>query len=179
MKDEQDGLGRQPNQGVEWPEGSLRPFSPTSRLLLKVRKKPSDRFGWPALKGGDREAFGSATRNNALEELMPEVNDVKDLGAGVIHGIECDHFAFRTKEVDRQIWIAQGARAYPCRYVITSKKVTGWPQYTLDTWAWKTGTEVASDSFKLAIPAGAKKLTPAEVPEFNDLPAHFTVKGAK
>ena len=117
--------------------------------------------------------------SDPYKELMPEVNDVKDLGAGVIHGIECDHFAFRTKEVDRQIWIAQGARAYPCRYVITSKKVTGWPQYTLDTWAWKTGTEVASDSFKLAIPAGAKKLTPAEVPEFNDLPAHFTVKGAK
>jgi hypothetical protein len=57
------------------------------------------------------------------KELMPEVNDVKDLGAGVIHGVECDHLAFRTKEVDWQIWIAEGARPYPCRYVITSKKV--------------------------------------------------------
>jgi hypothetical protein len=58
---------------------------------------------------------------------MSEVNDVKDLGSGVIHGVECDHLAFRTKEVDWQIWIGQGARPYPCRYVITSKKVTGWP----------------------------------------------------
>jgi hypothetical protein len=104
---------------------------------------------------------------------------LKDLGAGVIRGIECDHLAFRTKEVDWQIWIAQGARPYPCRYVITSKKVTGQPQYTLDIWAWKTSTEVASDGFKLAIPTDAKKLTPDQVPELNDIPTLFTRKGAK
>ena len=115
--------------------------------------------------------------SDPYKELMPEVNDVKDLGSGVIHGVECDHLAFRTKEVDWQIWIAQGARPYPCRYVITSKKVTGWPQYTLDTWGWKTGAEVAPDSFKLDIPAGAKKLTPDEVPELNDIPSLFTAKG--
>src|SRR6516225_5318449 len=111
--------------------------------------------------------------------LMSEVADVKDLGAGVIRGVECDHLAFRTKDVDWQIWIAQGARPYPCRYVITSKKVPGWPQYTLDIWAWKTGAEVASDSFKLEIPASAKKLAPDQVPELNDIRSHFTRKGAK
>ena len=78
---------------------------------------------------------GDLLMSDPYKELMPEVNDVKDLGSGVIHGVECDHLAFRTKEVDWQIWIAQGARPYPCRYVITSKKVTGWPQYTLDIWA--------------------------------------------
>jgi hypothetical protein len=117
--------------------------------------------------------------SDPYKALMPEVDDVKDLGAGVIHGVECDHFAFRTKEVDWQIWIAQGARPYPCRYVITSKKVIGYPQYTLDTWGWKTGTEVASDSFKLEIPADAKKLAPNEVPELNDIPSLFTPKGGK
>ena len=117
--------------------------------------------------------------SDPYKELMAEVNDAKDLGSGVIHGVECDHLAFRTKEVDWQIWIAQGARPYPCRYVITSKKVTGWPQYTLDTWGWKTGAEVSPDSFKLEIPANAKKLKPDEVPELNDIPSLFTVKGAK
>ena len=115
--------------------------------------------------------------SDPYKELMPPVTDVKDLGSGVIHGIECDHLAFRTKEVDWQIWIAQGARPYPCRYVITSKKVTGWPQYTLDIWAWKAGSEVASDGFKLEIPGNAKKLMPGEVPELNEIPAHFTAKG--
>src|SRR6266436_8652400 len=101
--------------------------------------------------------------SDPYKELMPLVTDAKDLGSGVIHGIECDHLAFRTKEVDWQLWIAQGARPYPCRYVITSKKVTGWPQYTLDIRAWKTGAEVASNGFKLEIPSGAKKLMPGEL----------------
>jgi hypothetical protein len=117
--------------------------------------------------------------SDPYKELMPQVTDVKDLGSGVIHGIECDHLAFRTKEVDWQIWIAQGSRPYPCRYVITSKKVTGWPQYTLDIWAWKTGTEVASDGFKLVLPAGAKQLMPGQVPELKEIPALFSAKGAK
>jgi hypothetical protein len=117
--------------------------------------------------------------SDPYKELMTQVTDAKDLGSGVIRGTECDHLAFRTKEVDWQVWIAQGARPYPCRYVITSKKVTGWPQYTLDTWGWKTGAEVASNAFKLAIPADAKQLTPGQVPELNEIPAHFSAKGAK
>ena len=117
--------------------------------------------------------------SDPYKELMPLVTDVKDLGSGVIHGLECDHLAFRTKEVDWQIWIAQGARPYPCRYVITSKKVTGWPQYTLDITAWKAGTEVASDGFKLEIPADAKKLTADQVSDLNEIPRNFSPKGAK
>ena len=54
---------------------------------------------------------------SAFDELMANVTDVKDLGSGVIGGIECDYLAFRTKEVDWQIWITQGARPHPCRYV--------------------------------------------------------------
>jgi hypothetical protein len=117
--------------------------------------------------------------SDPYRELMPLVTDVKDLGSGVIHGIECDHLAFRTKEVDWQIWIAQGARPYPCRYVITSKKVTGSPQYTLDITGWQAGTEVASDGFKLEIPADAKKLRADQVPDLDDVPGLFKAKGVK
>jgi len=117
--------------------------------------------------------------SDPYKELMPLVTDVKDLGSGVIHGVECDHLAFRTKEVDWQIWIAQGAHPYPCRYIITSKKVTGWPQYTLDFSAWKAGAEVASDGFKLEIPADAKKLTADQISDLNEIPGIFTTKGAK
>ena len=70
--------------------------------------------------------------SDPYKELMPLVVDAKDLGSGVIRGVECDHLAFRTDEVDWQIWIAQGDRPYPCRYVITSPKVKGSPQYTID-----------------------------------------------
>jgi hypothetical protein len=111
--------------------------------------------------------------------LMPPVQDVKDLGSGVIRGTECDHLAFRTKDVDWQIWIAQGARPYPCRYVITSPKVAGSPEYSLDVSGWKTGAEVASDSFKLEIPSNAKKLDPEKIPDLNEIPGIFSRTGAK
>jgi hypothetical protein len=111
------------------------------------------------------------------KELMPEVTDVKDLGSGVIHGVECDHLAFRTREVDWQIWIAQGPNPYPCRYTITSNKVAGSPEYSIDIWSWKTGTAVAADSFKVAIPAGAQKLTPEKVQELSDIPGIFKPTG--
>jgi hypothetical protein len=116
--------------------------------------------------------------SNAYDQLMPLVKDAKDLGSGVIRGVECDHLAFRTEEVDWQIWIAQGERPYPCRYSITSKTVGG-PQYTIDVRTWKTGAEVASDDFKAEIPAGAKKLAATEVTDFDELPSIFSPEGTK
>ena len=92
---------------------------------------------------------------------MPLVVEAKDLGSGVIRGVECDHLAFRTEEVDWQIWIAQGDRPYPCRYVITSTKIKGSPQYTVEVRDWKTGDEVASDNFSLEVPQGARNSRPA------------------
>jgi hypothetical protein len=107
---------------------------------------------------------------------MPMVVDTKDLGSGVIRGVECDHLAFRTEEVDWQIWIAQGERPYPCRLSITTNKMAGAPQYTVDVRSWKAGAEVVADNFSAQIPAGARKLNPSDVPDFDELPGHFAIK---
>jgi len=112
--------------------------------------------------------------SNPYGELMPQVVDTKDLGSGVIRGVECDHLAFRTDEVDWQIWIAQGDRPYPCRYVITSSKVAGSPQYSIDVRTWKTGAEVAPVGWSAAIPAGARELKAGDLPDFDELPSVFT-----
>jgi hypothetical protein len=80
------------------------------------------------------------------------------LGSGVIRGVECNNLAFRTEEVDWQIWIAQGDRPYPYRYVITSRMYPEQPQYTLDIRAWKAGNEVLAVDFGFKAPAHAKKL---------------------
>jgi len=116
---------------------------------------------------------------NFYDELMPEVIDVKDLGSGVIGGVECDHLAFRTKEVDWQIWIAQGDRPYPCRYVITSKLIADGPQYNIQISDWKTGDAVAADDFSFKNPTKAKKIDLKDIPEMDELPKHFTLGGAK
>ena len=96
--------------------------------------------------------------SNVYDQLMPSVTTVKDLGSGVIGGVECDHLAFRTNEVDWQIWIAQGSRPYPCRYVITSKLVAGEPHYSVQIRDWKTGNEVAVNDFSFKNSTNAKKM---------------------
>ena len=116
---------------------------------------------------------------NVNDDLMAEVTDIKDLGSGVIGGTECDHLAFRTKEVDWQIWIAQGDRPYPCRYVITSKLIADGPQYSIQLRDWKTGDEVAADDFSFKNSTKAQKIDLKDMSEMDDLPGNFTIGGSK
>jgi len=117
--------------------------------------------------------------SNVYDELMPPVVNVKDLGSGVIGGVECDHLAFRNKEVDWQIWIAQGGRPYPCRYVITSKQVAQAPQYSVTIRDWKTGAEAGSGEFSFTNTTGAKKIDLKDLPNMDELPNIFAVGGKK
>ncbi len=117
-------------------------------------------------------------QSNLYDALMPLVIDAKDLGSGVIGDVECDHLAFRTKEVDWQIWIAQGARPYPCRYVITSKLVDDGPQYSVQIRDWKTGNEVATDDFNFKNSTNANKMELKDL-DTDELPKIFAVRGPK
>jgi hypothetical protein len=109
---------------------------------------------------------------NPYDQLMPLVS-------GVIGGVECDHLAFRTKQVDWQIWMTQGANPHPCRYVITTKDVPGSPQYTIDVRAWKTGADVAPGALTLDIPKDAKKVELSGLTDFDELGGIFKVKGGQ
>ena len=117
-------------------------------------------------------------QSNLYDELMSSLTDAKDLGSGIIGGVECDHLAFRTKEVDWQIWVAQGARPYPCRYVITSKLVANGPQYSIQIRDWKTGNEVASDDFSFKNATNAKKMDLKDL-DTDELPKIFVPGGSK
>jgi hypothetical protein len=117
-------------------------------------------------------------QSNVYETLMADVTDIKDLGSGVINGQECDHLAFRAKDTDWQIWIAQGKNPYPCRYVITSKGVDQAPQFTLEIRDWKAGGSPAASDFTFTPPAGAKKLDAKDIEtlkETSDLPQNFRI----
>lgn len=111
--------------------------------------------------------------------LMTDVTDIKDLGSGVIGGTECDHLAFRAKEVDWQIWIAHGENPYPCRYVITAKDVDQGPQYSIQISDWKTGTAVTAKEYTFDNATGAKEVDLAKLGDIDDLPDHFTMGAAK
>jgi len=118
--------------------------------------------------------------SDSYNGLMEDVVDVKDLGSGVISGTECDHLAFRKKDVDWQIWIAQGSRPYPCRYDIATKTVAGSPEYSIQIRDWKTGSDVASGGFGFTPPAGARGVDVtdlAKLKDMSDMPSNFRIGG--
>jgi len=117
--------------------------------------------------------------SDPYKALMLDVVDVKDLGSGVIGGVECNYLAFRAKEVDWQIWIAQGERPYPCRYVISSTFMDGEPQYSIQIRDWKAGDEVAATDFTFKNPTDAKKVDLKNLKGTDALPAHFKLGEAQ
>jgi len=117
---------------------------------------------------------------DSYNELMQDVYDSKDLGSGVINGVECDTLAFRKGDVDWQIWIAQGERPYPCRFVVTSKLANGDPQYTIQFRDWKFGNDVAADDFAFKNTSNAKQVELKDVQDkLGDLPANFRLGATK
>jgi hypothetical protein len=103
-----------------------------------------------------------------------DVTEARDLGSGVIGGRECDHLAFRSAEVDWQIWIAQGDAPSPCRLTITARDVSQAPQYTIDIRDWRAGDAAAGD-FDFEAPAGATEVELSILrAAVLDLPPHFT-----
>jgi len=117
--------------------------------------------------------------SNSYDALMSDVIDVKDLGSGVIGGVECNYLALRKKEVDWQIWIAQGERPYPCRYSIATKDLAGQPQYIVQIREWKTGNEVAATDFSFKNRTKAEKIELGKLEGAGDLPSHFKMGETK
>jgi hypothetical protein len=118
--------------------------------------------------------------SNAFDELIATTTEGKHIGQGVIDGVECEHLAFRTPDTDWQIWVETGAKPVPRKYVITSKTVTGAPQYTLRIRDWKTDAFADADTFVFKPPAGATKidLESVAMADFDELPPG-TPTGAK
>jgi hypothetical protein len=89
--------------------------------------------------------------------LTDGVTEGTVVGEAFVAGIACDHLAFRTDVVDWQIWISKGDAPLPLKYVITTKWVTGAPEYSLRLTNWKRD-EVDPAQFTFTPPADAKKV---------------------
>ena len=117
--------------------------------------------------------------SHSYDELMSEVIDAKYVGRGVVDGVECEHLAFRDQDTDWQIWVEVGPRPVPHKYVITSKAVTGGPQYTLRISDWKADAPANVDSFAFKPPAGATKVDLKQLADIDEVPAGVVLGGRK
>jgi len=87
------------------------------------------------------------------------------LGWAYVNGVQCHHLAFRGDQVDWQLWVQTGDTPLPMKYVITTKWVTGAPQYTARFRNWNTKPKIDASQFEFTAPKGAKKLDSIPVNE--------------
>jgi hypothetical protein len=122
-------------------------------------------------KHGAALPFADLLLSNPYKVLIEGVLEAKDIGHGVIDGVECQHLAFRNEDVDWQLWVQLGANPIPRQYIITSKTVASAPQYRIRISDWKTDVAPANDAFVFKAPDGAKAVSAEAIRDFDELPA--------
>lgn len=71
----------------------------------------------------------------------------------------CHHLAFRTAEVDFQIWVEAGDRPLPCAVVITYKREEASPQFRALFDDWDLSPKASDRVFAYEPPDGAEQLS--------------------
>ena len=108
--------------------------------------------------------------SHGFDGMTADVIDARHIGRGVIDGVECEHLAFRDADADWQIWVEVGPKPIPHKYIITSKAMTGAPQYTLRISGWKSNTQPPADAFAFKAPADAKKIDLSALSGIDEVP---------
>jgi hypothetical protein len=91
------------------------------------------------------------------------------IGTAYVNGVECHHLTFREDKVDWQLWVKAGYEPLPMKYVITSKWLTGAPQYEIRYRDWNRKPRIKGDQFTFAVPKGAIRLDTMPVNEMGEL----------
>ena len=95
---------------------------------------------------------------DVYEGLMAEVTQAQHIAIEDVGGVRTHHLAFRGREVDWQIWIEDGERPLPRRYLITTKWMTGAPQFGIALNDWNVSPRLDDKTFIFEAPPGARKI---------------------
>lgn len=91
-------------------------------------------------------------------DLEKQIQEIAYVESCTLMDVPTDHLAARGKEVDLQIWIAQGDAPLPRRIIITYKDAPGQPQFRAYFSNWTMGIMPAAERFAFTPPAGAEKV---------------------
>lgn len=96
--------------------------------------------------------------SDVYDGLMADVTKAMYVGPATVGSVKTIHLAFRGQAVDWQIWIEDGDRPLPRKYVITTKSMAGAPEFEVELSDWNLSPKVNEATFRFTPPAGAKKI---------------------
>ncbi len=115
--------------------------------------------------------------SDPYKDLLQKVHSGTDIGPVAVMGVPCEHLAFSQDNVDWQLWIENGPRPVPRKFVITYKDEPDSPEFTAIFNDWDFTTQLPDFLFKFEPPSGASKIDVKEMREENQ--SHQTEKRSK
>ncbi|MBZ4422881.1 DUF2092 domain-containing protein [Myxococcus sp. RHSTA-1-4] len=97
--------------------------------------------------------------SNPYAVLRESMRSGTYLGRANVEGVATHHLAFQGDEVDVQIWIEDGPRPLPRKYVVTSKRVDQAPQYAVVLSDWDLAPQLSDSQFVFRPPAEAQRVS--------------------
>ena len=100
-------------------------------------------------------------RGASRGELLKDVTAGIVIGTGFVGGTLCDHLGFHEEGIDAQLWIEQGDRPLPRKFVITTLGEPSQPQHS-EVLTWDLSPKIDEAMFTFNPSANAKKIVFAE-----------------
>ncbi len=95
---------------------------------------------------------------NAADKMLKASSSGFVVGPSVVAGMKSTHLAFRAADVDWQVWIQDGDKPLPLKFILTSKQVKGEPEFTMVIRSWDLSPKLTDKEFVFTPPKGAKKI---------------------
>ncbi|QAT84585.1 hypothetical protein EJ065_3016 [Corallococcus coralloides] len=103
---------------------------------------------------------GDLLVSNPYTALIEDVRSGKYLGRAKVNGVPVHHLAFRNRDgVDWELWVEDGPRPLPLKYVITSRDLPGAPQYSVTLSEWNLSPQLTPDLFQFTPPRDAMRVS--------------------
>jgi len=101
-------------------------------------------------------------RDDSNAFLLAKISSGFVVGDALVDGVLCTQLAFRSADTDMQIWVTKGKQPLPKKYVITSRWITGAPQYTVTFFDWVLQDDIDNAVFIFKAPQDAHEIPFAE-----------------
>ena len=95
---------------------------------------------------------------DVYEGLMQHTRSGQYLGETEVRGVRCDHVAFRGERADWELWVQQGSRPLPMRYVITTTDQSTQPEFSVNISHWNTSPTFSPAEFATTPPPNGKRV---------------------
>lgn len=102
--------------------------------------------------------LGDLLRADPVKRIEEGLTSAYIVGREMLAGVECDHLAWRTDEIDSEAWFATGDQPLLQRVVIHYRDLAGQPSFRAQFTSWNRSPDAADSIFVFTPPADAERL---------------------